>query len=105
MKTTRRPPNPRDAAAAVFKPARKEPQAPVERPAVPYAKELVSLKLDREVLAYFQSGGPRWQDRINDALKAAMKHQQLARDDVICNRGMTSDAFEVFSRSRVEFGL
>jgi len=32
----------------------------------------VSLKIDSDVLAYFQGDGPGWQERINDALRAAM---------------------------------
>ena len=41
----------------------------LKKPAVPGAKEQVSLRLDREVLDYFQEGGPGWQDRINEALR------------------------------------
>jgi len=32
---------------------------------------MVSLRIDRDVLDYFQEGGPGWQDRINDALRKA----------------------------------
>jgi len=42
---------------------------PVPKPAIPNAKELVSLRLDRDVLDYFQEDGPGWQDRINEALR------------------------------------
>ena len=61
----------RDAAEAMFKAVTvKPPEAPVlKKPAVPGAKEQVSLRLDREVLDYFQEGGPGWQDRINEALR------------------------------------
>ena len=62
----------RDAAEAMFKAATK-PVAPplpeLKKPAVPGVKEQVSLRLDREVLDYFQEGGPGWQDRINEALR------------------------------------
>jgi len=71
--TSRRPANPKDAAEALFKPVKKAPVPAVERPAIPNAKELVSLKIDSDVLAHFQMGGPGWQDRINDTLRAAMK--------------------------------
>lgn len=71
--TPRRPTNPKDAAEALFKPAKKVAAAAVERPAIPNTKELVSLKLDSDVLAFFQSDGPGWQDRINDTLRATMK--------------------------------
>jgi uncharacterized protein (DUF4415 family) len=61
----------RDAAEAMFKAVTaKPPEAPVlKRPAVPGAKEQVTLRLDRDVLDHFQDGGPGWQDRINDALR------------------------------------
>ncbi len=34
-------------------------------------KEQVSLRLDKEVIAKFKSGGPGWQSRMNDALRKA----------------------------------
>ncbi|TBA11679.1 BrnA antitoxin family protein [Rhizobium ruizarguesonis] len=70
----RRPVNPLDAAEALFKPAKKKPEQAVERPALPNVKELVSLKIDTDVLAFFQENGAGWQDRINDTLRAAMKN-------------------------------
>jgi uncharacterized protein (DUF4415 family) len=33
-------------------------------------KEAVSIRLDRDVLAYFRAGGEGWQTRINEALAA-----------------------------------
>ncbi|MNL86537.1 hypothetical protein D3C87_2152760 [compost metagenome] len=57
----------------MFKPAKKPTVAAVERRVVPEARELVSIKIDSAVLEYFQKDGPGWQDRINDALRAAMK--------------------------------
>jgi uncharacterized protein (DUF4415 family) len=61
----------RDAAEAAFKSATTKPvAAPApKRPAIPGVKEMVSLRLDREVLDHFQEDGPGWQDRINDALR------------------------------------
>ncbi|MFF0922507.1 BrnA antitoxin family protein [Rhizobium leguminosarum] len=73
--TPRKPVNPMDAAEALFKPAKKKPEQAVERPALPNIKELVSLKIDSDVLALFQEDGPGWQDRINDTLRAAMKNR------------------------------
>jgi uncharacterized protein (DUF4415 family) len=68
----RRPSDPRKAAEAAFKAATTKPaELPPSRPAVPHAKELVSLRIDRDVLDYFQQIGPGWQDRINDALRKA----------------------------------
>jgi uncharacterized protein (DUF4415 family) len=41
---------------------------------MPNAKELVSLRIDRDGLKHFQEGGAGWQERINEALtKAAGK--------------------------------
>lgn len=36
-------------------------------------KEQVSLRLDRDVLDYFRAGGPGWQGRMNEALRAAIQ--------------------------------
>ena len=72
----RRPVSAMDAAEALFKPAKKTTAAPaVERPALPNTRELVSLKIDSDVLAFFQEDGAGWQDRINDVLRAAMKNR------------------------------
>jgi uncharacterized protein (DUF4415 family) len=72
---TRRPTDPRSAAEAAFKAATTKPLPSPEplpkRPAIPNAKELVSLRIDRDVLDHFQDAGPGWQDRINDALRKA----------------------------------
>lgn len=68
----RRPVNPMDAAEALFKPVKKPTVPAVERPILPNTKELVSLKIDSDILAFFQEDGAGWQDRINDALRAAM---------------------------------
>lgn len=69
---THRSTSARDKAEALFKPAAPKAPTPVDkRPSVPGAKELVSLRIDRSVLDHFQSGGPGWQDRINNALRQA----------------------------------
>ena len=66
----RRPTSTRDAAEAAFKKATTKPaEAPPPRPAIPNAKETVSLRLDRDILEHFQADGPGWQERINDALR------------------------------------
>nr|WP_210323241.1 BrnA antitoxin family protein [Rhizobium leguminosarum] len=76
-KTPRRPVNALDAAEALFKPAKKVAAAPPDaRPALPNVKEQVTLKLDSDVLVYFQEDGPGWQDRINDVLRAAMRNDR-----------------------------
>jgi uncharacterized protein (DUF4415 family) len=66
----RRPTTTRDAAEAAFKKATIKPvDLPPPKPTIPNAKEMVSLRLDRDILDHFQAGGPGWQDRINDALR------------------------------------
>jgi uncharacterized protein (DUF4415 family) len=68
----RRPSDPRAAAEAAFKAVTTKPaELPTKKPATPGVKEVVSLRIDRDVLDYFQEGGPGWQDRINDALRKA----------------------------------
>jgi uncharacterized protein (DUF4415 family) len=72
---SRRPSDPRQAAEAAFKAATaQQPRGPDITPkslAVPGAKELVSLRIDRDVLEHFQGEGPGWQERINAALRKA----------------------------------
>jgi uncharacterized protein (DUF4415 family) len=66
---------PREAAEAAFQAATTRPAEPAPaqplRPALPGAKELVSLRIDRDVLEHFQADGPGWQERINEALRRA----------------------------------
>jgi uncharacterized protein (DUF4415 family) len=72
---TRRGSDPRQAAEAAFKAATTKPiPAPeplAKTPSLPGVKELVSLRIDRDVLDYFQEAGPGWQERINAALRKA----------------------------------
>jgi uncharacterized protein (DUF4415 family) len=69
----RRTPDSRQLAEMAFKKAtaKPAPDLPTPAPSVPGAKELVSLRIDRDVLDYFQEGGPGWQERVNTALRAA----------------------------------
>ncbi len=69
----RRPLDSREAAEAAFKAATtKPPEAIPARPSsLPAAKEMVSLRIDRDVLDLFQADGPGWQDRVNAALRKA----------------------------------
>ena len=73
--TPRRPRTLQDArseAEAAFKQTTTKPvEAPAAKPAVPGVRELVSLRIDQDVLEHFQEDGPGWQDRINDALRKA----------------------------------
>ena len=62
----------RSEAEKAFKTATTKPaELPVAPPAVPGAKEMVSLRIDRDVLDHFQTDGPGWQERINAALRKA----------------------------------
>jgi uncharacterized protein (DUF4415 family) len=62
----------RSEAEKAFKTATTKPaDLPPEKPAVPGAKEMVSLRIDRDVLDFFQEDGPGWQERINAALRKA----------------------------------
>ncbi len=71
---TRRPLTSRDVAEAAFKKATTKPaDLPPPKPAIPGAKEMVSLRIDSDVLDHFQADGPGWQARINDALRTFVK--------------------------------
>jgi len=65
----------RSEAEAAFKRATTKvaaaPPAPPKAAAIPGAREQVALRIDKDVLDYFQEGGPGWQDRINAALRKA----------------------------------
>jgi uncharacterized protein (DUF4415 family) len=60
-----------EAEAAFKKVTAKAAEAPPKQNAVPGIKEQVTLRIDQDVLEYFQGGGPGWQDRINAALRKA----------------------------------
>jgi uncharacterized protein (DUF4415 family) len=76
---TRRPPHDnrdsggaRAAAEKAFKAATTKPaELPAQTPSAPGVKEQVTLRIDRDVLDFFQQGGPGWQERINAALRQA----------------------------------
>jgi len=62
----------RTEAEKAFKAATTKPaDLPEAAPAVPGIKEMVSIRIDRDVLDFFQEEGPGWQDRINAALRKA----------------------------------
>jgi uncharacterized protein (DUF4415 family) len=60
-----------EAEAAFKRTTAKVAEAPTKPAALPGVKEQVSLRIDQDVLEYFQDGGPGWQDRINEALRKA----------------------------------
>jgi len=69
----RRPNDTRENAEAAFKKATtKAPEPMPKTQSLPGVKEMVSLRLDRDILDHFQTDGPGWQDRINDALRKAI---------------------------------
>jgi uncharacterized protein (DUF4415 family) len=66
------PPDARGAAEKAFKAATTRPaDLPPKAPSIPGVKETVTLRIDRDVLDFFQEDGPGWQDRINAALRKA----------------------------------
>jgi uncharacterized protein (DUF4415 family) len=60
-----------EAEAAFKRTTTKVVEAPPKKTALPGVKESVSLRIDQDVLEYFQAGGPGWQERINEALRKA----------------------------------
>jgi uncharacterized protein (DUF4415 family) len=63
-----------EKAEAAFKAATTKPienASPPKAGVIPTGKETVALKIDRDVLAFYQDDGPGWQERINTALRKA----------------------------------
>jgi uncharacterized protein (DUF4415 family) len=60
-----------EAEAAFKSLTAKKPEAVPAKAALPSVRELVSLRIDQDVLEHFQKDGPGWQDRINAALRKA----------------------------------
>jgi uncharacterized protein (DUF4415 family) len=48
------------------------------RPKGSGTKELVTLRLDQKILEHFRAGGPGWQTRLNDTLRAAVETRPTA---------------------------
>ncbi|MFL1874322.1 BrnA antitoxin family protein [Hansschlegelia beijingensis] len=74
----RRPIDPRAAAEAAFRPKAPPAPAPERKQGVPGAREMVTLRIDSDVLELFQSDGAGWQDRINDTLREAVRGRLTA---------------------------
>lgn len=64
---------PGDTAAAVRR--YRGQRGPQRQP----TKELISLRVDRDVVAAYRSTGPGWQRRANDALKAGLARERTHR--------------------------
>ncbi|MBN9581654.1 MAG: BrnA antitoxin family protein [Afipia sp.] len=60
-----------EAEAAFKSLTTKKPEAVPAKAALPSVRELVSLRIDQDVLEHFQKDGSGWQDRINAALRKA----------------------------------
>jgi uncharacterized protein (DUF4415 family) len=74
MPKTRREPDARAAAEKAFKAVTTKPAEgppPAVSAPLPGSKETVTLRIDRDILDFFQKDGPGWQDRINAALRKA----------------------------------
>jgi uncharacterized protein (DUF4415 family) len=68
----RTPTDSRSEAEKAFKTATTKPaERPAEAPSLPGVKEMVSLRIDRDVLDFFQADGAGWQERVNAALRKA----------------------------------
>ena len=64
--------NSRSEAEKAFKAVTTKPaELPPTAPALPHVKHTVTLRIDQDVLDYFQQEGIGWQDRINAALRKA----------------------------------
>lgn len=65
----------RQAAEAAFKQATAKPVAlavpAVKSAPIPGAREMVTLRIERDVIEHFQADGPGWQDRMIAALRSA----------------------------------
>lgn len=71
-RSPRRPTSALDKAEALFKQATaRAPEAGPKPVVAPVGKESITIRIDRDVLAYFQEDGPGWQDRLNEALRRA----------------------------------
>ena len=78
----RRPTTSRDAAEAAFKKATTKPaDLPVPRPSIPNAKEMVSLRLDRDILDHFQAEGRRGRDHPFEGTRRTRLPRKLRRVD------------------------
>ena len=68
----RRPTSAIERAEAAFKTAATKPEeTKAKSNPIPVGRELVSIRIDRDVLDHFQEDGPGWQERINAALRKA----------------------------------
>jgi len=62
----------RSEAEKAFKAVTNKPaELPPKAPALPHVKHTVTLRVDQDVLDYFQQDGIGWQDRMNAALRKA----------------------------------
>ncbi|HVQ82565.1 MAG: BrnA antitoxin family protein [Pseudolabrys sp.] len=62
----------RSEAEKAFKAVTTKPaELPPKAPALPHVKHTVTLRVDQDVLDYFQQDGIGWQDRMNAALRKA----------------------------------
>jgi uncharacterized protein (DUF4415 family) len=55
------------------------PRTTAGRPKLERPKIAVSLRLDAEVLQAFKAGGPGWQTKMNDVLKASLDGKPTKR--------------------------
>ena len=62
----------RSEAEKAFKAVTTKPaELPPKTPTLPHVKHTVTLRVDQDVLDFFQEEGAGWQDRMNAALRKA----------------------------------
>jgi uncharacterized protein (DUF4415 family) len=54
--------------------------APARSPGAPQLKQIVTIRLDVDTLAWFKSGGPGYQTRINQILRDHMQEKIASSD-------------------------
>ena len=54
------------------------PPSPRGRPKVENPKHSVTIRLDDDVVAFYKSGGPGWQTRMNAALRESLPKKRAS---------------------------
>jgi uncharacterized protein (DUF4415 family) len=72
-------------------------------------KEMVTLRIDRDVLDQFRAGGPGWQTRLNDALRAgapeAVRRGDFDTGYAAAMQAVQAEASRSLSAAEVAWGL
>jgi uncharacterized protein (DUF4415 family) len=68
-------------------------------------KEMVTLRIDRDVLDQFRAGGPGWQTRLNDALRAGVPREDFDAGYAAAMQTVQAEASRPLSAAEVAWGL